>query len=178
MEIDTAKVLIKDIHLNVANSSQTHNFMVGPLVIVMTPNNSARLVYIGRDIIPEGTYDKVQFKIHKPGGNETPPDPEFMEGNQRFSLIVKGRYDGYHFVFKSDQSAVQMLTFPNSLIVTANSTNVTLKIQPYLWFYDGNNHYMNPFDPNNKSRIEKNIRDNIRGNFRVFRDDNGDGEPD
>ncbi|MCI0715361.1 MAG: hypothetical protein L0Y77_03445 [Chlorobi bacterium] len=178
LSIETVKVLMKDIQLNVANSSNTHNFKVGPVVIVQTPNNSSRLIYIGHEIIPEGTYDKIHFKIHKPGGNETPPDPEFAEGNSRYSIIVKGTYDNESFVYKYDKSAVQMLTFPNNLIVTSTLTNVTLNIRSFLWFYDENHSYMNPMNPNNKQKIDRNIKENIRGNFRVFQDNDGNGEPD
>jgi hypothetical protein len=37
---------------------------------------------------------------------------------------------------------------------------------------------MDPRNPSNKQKIDRNIKENIRGNFRVFQDSDGNGEPD
>jgi hypothetical protein len=71
-----------------------------------------------------------------------------------------------------------MISFPHPLIIAQTMTNVTLRVQPYKWFMDENHNYMNPMNPNNKHKIEKNIRENIKGNFRAFQDNDGNGEPD
>ena len=177
--LDTVKILLKDIKLNVANSSDSSNSKVGPYVLYLDLNQVGGANFIGSNLIPVGTYDKLSFEVHKLSDNELPPDPEFLDANGRYSVIAKGSYNGVRFIYKSDKSAKQKLTFPNSLVVIENSTNVTLRILPYLWFLnESTNEYMDPSDPNNNSEIEKNIKENIKANFKAFKDSDKNGQPD
>jgi hypothetical protein len=176
LTLDTVKILIIDIKLNVAQSMQERNFKVGPYVLDIV--SGASLLTIGTEYIPAGTYDKIKFKLHKLNPNEPVIDPEFVDGQGRYSVVVKGWYNGNHFVFKSDKTAHQMLHFPNSLIVTETSTNITLQITPYVWFQNSSGEYMDPRDPNNRNEIEHNFRDNVNQNFRAFEDDDMNGYPD
>ena len=175
--LDTVKILIKDIKLNVANNNQdSTNFKVGPYVLLLNLNSSVNI--ISTSYIPVGTYDKVRFMIHKLGDNETPPDPEFVDPNGRYSVIVKGRFSGIEFVYKSSKSAHQKLTFPNSLQVSASGkSNITLRIKPYIWFIE-NGVYLDPAEPNNRNNIDNNIKDNINNNFKIFIDNDRNGLPD
>jgi len=174
--LDTVKVLIKDIKLNVANSNQdSTNFKVGPYVLYLNLTSSVNI--ISTAYIPAGTYDKVRFMVHKLGDTETPPDPEFVDPNGRYSVVVKGRFSGIEFVYKSDKSAHQKLTFPNSLQVSEGKSNITLRIKPYIWFIK-NGVYLDPADPNNRNDIDNNIKDNINNNFKIFVDNDRNGLPD
>ncbi|MDQ3019078.1 MAG: hypothetical protein M3R36_00680 [Bacteroidota bacterium] len=174
--LDTVKVLIKDIKLNVAGGSDSTNFKVGPYVFYLNLNSSINTLTSA--LIPAGTYDKVKFEIHKLENNEVPPDPDFLDANGRYSVVVKGSFNGVPFIFKSDKSAHQKLNFPNSLIITAGGrSNITIKVSPYMWFYE-NNSFLDPNDPANRNNIENNIKDNINNNFKAFKDNNKDGIPD
>lgn len=176
--LDTVKLLLKDIKLNVSSSSDSTNFKTGPYVIYLDLMSSL-VTTVGSAYIPPGTYDKVQFEVHKLNTNEVVPDPEFNDGNNTYSVIAKGSYNGIRFVFKSDQSAKQKLNFPNSLIVTTTMSNITLSVQPYIWFIDTNTSlYLDPNDPNNHNTIDNNIKDNIKANFKAFKDDDKNGLPD
>lgn len=172
--LDTVKILVKDIKLN--NSGSEPNFKTGPFVLNL---NMAPILYsIGLQYIPPGTYDKVKFEVHKLANNEPVPDPDFEDGNGRYSVVVKGWFNGTHFVFKSDKSAHQMLSFPNNLVVSATAMqNITLYVTPYVWFLS-NGFYVNPGDPLNQTTIENNIKDNINNNFKIFVDNDKNGEPD
>jgi|WetSurSiteA1Bulk_404760.scaffolds.fasta_scaffold17841_2 hypothetical protein len=175
--LDTVKILLKDIKLNVANSSDSTNFKTGPYVLYLNLNSSVNI--IGSAYIPAGTYDKIQFEVHKLNDNETPPDPEFSDANGRYSVIAKGTYNGTYFKFKSDKSAKQKLNFPNALTVSENgNSNITLKVHPYSWFIDGNNGFMDPNAAGNQDKIDKNIKENIKANFKAFKDDDKNGIPD
>jgi hypothetical protein len=175
--LDTVKLLIKDIKLNVASSSQdSTNFKVGPYVLFLDLNSGVNL--IGSSYIPAGTYDKVRFMVHKLDDNEIPPDPEFLDPNGRYSVVVKGWFAGIYFVYKSDKSAHQKLTFPGSLQVsTTVKSNITLKVMPYLWFISGGV-YLDPAIKANWPIIDTNIKENINNNFKVFVDNDKNGKPD
>ncbi len=175
--LDTVKVLIKDIKLNVANNNQdSTNFKVGPFVLYLNMASSVNIISTG--FIPAGTYDKVRFMVHKLENSEPVPDPDFEDVNGRYSVVVKGRYSGISFVFKSDKSAHQKLTFPGNLQVSASGkSNITLHVKPYIWFIK-NGVYLDPADPLNTSDIDNNIKDNINNNFKIFVDNDRNGQPD
>lgn len=173
--LDTVKILIKDIKLNVANEDST-DFKVGPFVLFLNLTSSINTIGLG--IVPAGTYNKIKFEIHKLNDNETISDPDFTDANGRYSVIVKGSYFGNYFVYKSTKSAHQKLSFPNSLpISSATLSNVTLIVSPYIWFIK-NGIYLDPRDPANSNDIDNNIKDNIKNNFKAFKDNDRNGLPD
>jgi hypothetical protein len=175
--LDTVKVLIKDIKLNVANNNQDSiNFKVGPFVLFL--NLTSSINTISSAIIPAGNYEKVKFEIHKLNDNEEVPDPEFADVNGRYSVIVKGTYLGNYFIYKSTKSAHQILQFPSNLpIASTNLSNVTMIVKPYIWFIE-NGVYIDPRVPENSNDIDNNIKDNIKNNFKAFRDNDRNGLPD
>lgn len=177
LQLDTVKLLISDIKLNVSNNNQdSTNFKVGPYVLYL--NWAPILQVVTSTYIPPGTYDKVRFMVHKLNDNEPVPDPDFADVNGRYSVVVKGSFNDSAFVFKSDKSAHQKLTFPGSLVVSSTGySNITLQIDPYIWFYV-NGLFIDPRDPVNKVIIENNIKDNINANFKIFVDNDRNGQPD
>jgi hypothetical protein len=175
--LDTVKVLLKDIKLNVANNTHdSTNFKVGPYVLYLNMSSSVNVMSTA--YIPAGTYDKVAFKIHKLEDNEAIPDPDFFDANGRYSVVVKGRYSGVEFVFKSSKSAHQKLSFQGNLVVSiSGKSNITLQIKPYIWFIK-NGLYLDPTVPGNQNDIDNNIKDNINNNFKIFVDNDRNGIPD
>jgi hypothetical protein len=175
--IDTAKVLIKDIKLNVASTNEDSvNFKVGPYVLYLNLNSEVNI--ISTAYIPPGTYDKVRFQIHKLGDTEPVPDPDFADSAGRYSVVVKGTFNAIPFIYKSTKSAHQKLTFPGSLVVTVNGiSNITLKVMPNLWFIkDGL--ILDPMNESNRNDIDNNIKENINNNFKIFVDNDHNGIPD
>jgi hypothetical protein len=175
--LDTVKILIKEIKLNVANNNaDSTNFKTGPFVLFLNLTSSVNEISTG--FIPDGAYDKVKFEVHKLNNNESVPDPEFSDANGRYSVIVKGRYLGQYFVYRSGKSAHQTLNLPVSISVNSNSpTNITLMARPYIWFIK-NGAYLDPRDPSNSNDIDNNIKANINHNFKAFKDDDRNGLPD
>ena len=72
--------------------------------------------------IPAGVYDEIKFKLHQIEGSEIPPDPEFKDGDERYSVIVKGSYNSIPFVYKSKKSANQELEFEPPITILENTT--------------------------------------------------------
>lgn len=175
--LDTVKILIKDIKLNVANSNEdSTNFKVGPFVLFL--NLSSSINTISSAIIPAGVYQKVKFEVHKLNETEAVPDPEFADANGRYSVVVKGSYLGNYFVYKSTKSAHQILNFPSTIQLTSGYlSNITLVVKPYIWFIK-NGVYLDPREPANSNDIDNNIKDNINHNFKAFKDNDRNGLPD
>lgn len=173
--ITEAKCLIGEVELETEPSSSSIHLPVSPFVVNLNSINTAQL--IASVNIPQGSYNKIKFQIHKPEDNETPPDPEFKtgnSGNQRFSVIIKGTYNGNSFIYKSRKSVNLVFSLNNLLTVGQNSRNLTVLTNPSQWFINNGS----IIDPRNSS-FENMIDDNIKNSFkRVFRDDNRDGRPD
>lgn len=170
------KMLAKHIKLTLVNSRDDEKELkIGPVVLyIVTPVTS-----IVTETIPVGLYEKVQFHIHKPRGNEVPPDHEFVDSEGRWSVIVKGTFNDMPFAYKSAVNAVQKIRIPEPVAVAVDqTTNVTIKVSPWMWFTDESGQLMDPTDPANRHEIDHNIKENIKEGFRAFRDDNKDGEPD
>src|SRR4030095_3317277 len=61
LAIQSVKILIKDIKLNVSSSQDTVNFKVGPYVLYLDLSTNVNVISVG--FIPAGTYDKVRFMV-------------------------------------------------------------------------------------------------------------------
>lgn len=175
MTLDTVKLLIKHIVLMPTGSMVFPDFKTGPYVIVL--GSTPVPVIVGN--LTTGSYDRIKFEIHKPDANEVLPDPDFRDGpqgNDRYSLIIIGRYQGSRFVFKSRSTINQTLTLDTPLLIDESTVdaNVTLQTDLTTWFNGGNGE-LDPTDtqPSNVAAIEKSIRDS----FKAFRDDDRNGLP-
>ncbi len=173
--ITEAKALITEVELETEPSGQSHHVRISPFVIYF--NMSGTLISVTTGNLPSGTYNKIQFKIHKPEDTEVIPDPEFRtgsSGNQRFSFIVKGTYNGSSFVYRSKKSANLVINFNSLINLQSGAKNITVLVNPTLWFKNGNI----VIDPNN-SQNENTIDDNLKNSFRkAFKDDDKNGRPD
>jgi len=186
--LNEVKILLRDIKLEhedgedfesdseSESDDQEENIKVGPFVVNL--NVGGVTTDFAVNGIPAGTYDEIKFKIHKLEASETPPDPEFKEGNdssQRYSVIVKGTYNSIPFVYKSRKSAHQELEFNPPIIIEAGTAvSLTITVDPNSWFYkDGL-----LLDPSNSSN-ENDIDNNIEKSFKkAFEDNDDDGEED
>lgn len=173
--ISEAKALITEVELETEPSSVSQEIHISPVVIYF--NTGGTLVSVTAANLPAGTWNKIKFKIHKPEDTEPIPDPEFREGtsgNQRYSFIIKGVYNGNPFVYKSRKSADIVINLPTPVTTGSTSRNLTVLVNPSLWFNNGGV----VLDPTNSSNDDM-IDDNLKNSFRrAFKDDNSDGQPD
>jgi hypothetical protein len=174
--IESAKVLLKHIRFHSALSRDTADVLTGSYALNLNLAGDLSTVWAGP--IPAGSYDRVRFRLHKPEDFERIPDPEFREGpagHQRYSVIVKGTFNGRHFLYRSRQNADRDISLPAPIVVVDDRlVNVTLALDPYAWFADGTD-YRDPSDSRNEAAID----DAIRSSFsRCFRDNDRNGIPD
>ncbi len=193
IELDTVKILIRDVKLeNESDSSdyESHSGMdkitgdnyrsedvkVGPFVVLLNLNGITTDFAVNN--IPAGSYNEIKFKIHQIQASEVPPDPEFKDGNDeahRYSVIVRGKYNSVPFVYKSRKPAYQKIKLDSLLQVQDNSiTNLTITVDPNSWFMNGQTE-LDPTDSTNAYIIDNNISRSFRS---AFEDDNHDGQCD
>jgi hypothetical protein len=187
VQLTEVKILLKDIKLGKESDSKSggengdddsnyENVKEGPFVVSLNLTGTTTDFAVSN--LPAGIYDKLKFEIHKPGGSEVPPDPDFKDGDDnslRYSVVVKGTIDGNSFVYKSKKSAHQHIRFEPPLEVIDNTnTNLTITVDPNTWFYE-DGMFLDPNDPANENDIDNNIKDSFN---RCFKDNDHDGDDD
>lgn len=176
VQIDTAKILLRTIQFHNEGDSDSLDFKTESFVLDLDLSGGLNTVAVQE--IPEGSYNKVSFRIHKPEEFEDVGDPDFYEGDsgsERFSVVVKGMYGGQPFTFKSRRTAKQRINIQPALMITDTTTavNVTLSVDVHSWFVDPDDGaLLNPTDEGDESAID----DAIKESFRAYRDDDKDGD--
>jgi len=176
IELDTIKILIRDIKIKSKSGTDSSSIKVGPFVVKLNLTGNTTDFAIGS--IPANSYDRIKFEIHKIEASETLSDPEFREGTDeslRYSVIVKGKYNTVPFVYKSRKSAKQDLKLETPVTVEGNGVaNLTIIVDPFTWFTNSTN-TLDPTDPANESVIDNNIKESFK---KAFKDNNHDGNED
>jgi len=176
LQLNVVKALIRNLKFKSASSNGSSDIKLGPFVIHLNPNGINNEVMISN--IPPGSYDRIRFEIHKVEDSETPPDPDFKDGesgSDRYSVIIKGSFNGNTFIYKSRRSTYQDIELQTPITIEdGKSVNLTITVNPYSWFFDEGG-YLDPSDPSNESEIEMSIEHSFKD---AFQDNNKDGSPD
>lgn len=176
LQLDTIKILMKDIKLKNQSGNGEMNVKTEPIVVHISLSNMTTDFAVS-NILP-GSYDRIRFSVHKPEYSEIPPDPEFKESadsNKRYSVIVKGLYNSIPFIYKSKKSAHQDIRLEEPVFIEDNTeANLTITVDPVEWFYK-NDILLNPNDAANENDIDNNIAYAFK---KCFRDDDHDGKTD
>jgi len=184
IQLTEVKILLRDIKLEKEsdgesegeegnNETECEDVKVGPFVVKLNLDGITTDFVVNN--IPVGIYDELKFEVHKLESSETPPDPDFKDSTDRYSVVVRGNYNSVPFVYKSRKSAHQEIEFENLLVIEDNtSTNLTITVDPNSWFYkDGA--LLDPNDPANENDIDNNIEHSFK---KAFEDDDHNGEGD
>lgn len=181
--ITEAKMLVRRIEFKsdleddgVADDSL--DFQTDPLVVELNLNGSINEVAVSD--IQTGSYDEIEFDVHKPEDNETPPDPDFKigdSGDERFSVIIRGTFNGQNFVYRSNENMEQELELNTPLVISEDTENlnVTLTVDLSQWFVDENGNELDPTNPDNENAIDESIERSFEN---IFEDNDRDGEDD
>lgn len=174
VQLDTVKILLKTIQFHSETEGDSMDFKSASQILNLDLSGDVNTLATAD--IPMGSYDKVSFRIHKPEDDEDPGDSDFKEGNsgsERFSVVVKGTYDGSAFTFKSRKSTKQRVDIDPPLVIDEDGleVNVTLTVDVDSWFMDEDGNPLNPLEEDDEDEID----DAIRRSFRGFRDDDRRG---
>ncbi len=175
-QLQEVKLLLRNIKIKNQADDNEMQVKTGPLVVDL--DLTGKLTQFSESEIPPGAYDRVRFEIHKIEDAETPPDPEFKEGSEssmRYSVIVKGTIDGEEFRYRFRQSANQDIKLDEDILVNeGEAANLTIMVDPYSWFYEGDV-LLNPNDQANENQIENKMQNAFK---RAYKDNDHDGNSD
>ena len=132
--------------------------------------------------VPAGTFDALEFQIHKPSSDGDAADQDFLKAHPDFagiSIRVKGTFNGADFTYTSDLSVGQELKFDPPVVVTAGTpASVTIKLDLDGWFRSGGATLVDPATAAKGAENENLVRENIIRSFHAFQDNNEDGRDD
>jgi hypothetical protein len=150
----------------------------GPLLFDV-PLATAGAMHTVSVSLDAGTYDEVQFQIHKPEGSA---DQAFLDANPDFagvSIRVEGTWNGTPFTFTSGLEQELELPLSPPLVLAENgAADVTIFVDVTNWFADGAGGLLDPSSANDGQPNQSLVRENIQRSFRAFEDANEDGKDD
>lgn len=150
---------------------------LGPLLVDL-PLGGVTKRQLEVPIMP-GTYDKVEFEIHKPDDGDA-RDVTFLGTNPGFrgvSIRARGTFNGAPFEYLSDLSAGQKVVLSPPLVVADGGlTQLTLTIDVRGWFLDAAHaHLVNPATALIGQPNELLVKGNIQLSIGAEGDDDRDG---
>ena len=162
---------------NAPSSESCQRFSVGPLLLEVPVVVS--ITPVMTIDVPPGTYDEVEFDIHKPEDDD-PSDNAFLQAHPDFedvSIRVEGTFNGWPFVFLQDMGETAEADLVPPLVVSSDNpmtTNLTLTLDVASWFVSGDR-LISPRTANKGEDNENLVRDNIRASIEAFEDRDSDG---
>jgi hypothetical protein len=152
---------------------------VGPILLDLPLGGSGGAARSFSVPVAAGTYDEVEFGIHKPSHDD---DAAFVQANPDFngvSVKVSGTYNGAPFVYTSDLEAEEEIELSPPLVTADGTpTDLTLFVDLDHWFRSGAGLLLDPLTANAGGANESIVESNIRATLHAFEDENEDGADD
>jgi hypothetical protein len=126
-----------------------------------------------------GTYDKVEFEIHKPSSSD---DAGFVQANPGIdgaSVRVSGTYNGADFTYTGNFDAEEEFELNPPLVASeAAASDLTLFVSLDHWFRDPAGTLVDPGSANPGQPNQSLVEQNIKSSLDAFEDDDHDGSSD
>jgi hypothetical protein len=159
-------------------SDDCEELEIGPVLVDVPLGTPGAARSFSVQIAP-GSYDKVEFEIHKPSSSD---DAGFIQANPAFngtSVLVTGTYNGAAFEYASDLNG--KMEFDLNPALVANETaasDLTLFLDLDKWFRDSTGGLVDPATANQGGANEVLVEQNIQSALDAFEDDDHDGRDD
>jgi hypothetical protein len=132
--------------------------------------------------VAAGTYDKLEFEIHKPEDDGDADDAAFLAAHpdfRRTSIRVTGTYNGAPFTYTTDLGEEQERALvPPLSLSTAAASDLTLFVDLDTWFRTSSGTLVDPASANEGGANESLVENNIENSIDAFEDDDHDGHDD
>jgi hypothetical protein len=164
----------------VEGNGDCEEFETGPTLVALPLGSTAIAQQVAINA-PAGTYDALEFEIHKPSSGG---DAAFVAAHPDFaniSIRVTGTYSQAgtrsDFVFTSDvDQSEEMNLVPPLVVQDGQAANVTLRVDIGGWFLNAaKSALVDPASANPGQPNQSVVANNIQNSFKAFEDDNRDG---
>jgi len=190
LEITGVKIVLREIELELVEVDECDDvepepegceeFETGPLLVDLPVDGSTSTnIAI---MIPPGTYDEIEFEIHKVSSDDD-EDADFLLENPTMegkSIVVVGFYNGVGFTYETDLNEDQEFDLVPNLVIEQDgvATNVTIRFDLSTWFVDGSGNLFDPATALKGGPNEELAEDNIENSIEAFEDEDEDGHED
>jgi hypothetical protein len=151
---------------------------IGPLLVDL-PLGTTGAARALSATVPAGTYDEVEFEIHKP---ESSDDADFLAANPGFegvSIRAEGSYNGSPFVYLSRLNVEMEFDLVPPLVVgESGAADLTLFVDLATWFRGTDGNLLSPESGNVGGENEGVVNENVKGSLEAFEDEDHDGSDD
>ena len=180
MSVDSlteVKLLVEELELESA-SEDSLDFEAEGLV-VNVPLDGSELELSSRQL-SNGVYDEFSMEIENDDDGQQVDDPDFYEGEEEYSIVVRGVYNGEDFTYRVDEDFEIELDLNPVIEITdnTNSAAVAINFDPTGWFVDSSGNPLDPNDPNNDEIIEENIENSFEAEGEEDEEDDDDDDDD
>jgi len=165
MRINSFRALISSIKLN--DSVEDENKKLGPFLVGYTIKDGG--YEVTEMSLPEGSYQKIKFELHKFPGNDWKPyegDATFGDfaNEKKNTILASGTYyikgEAYPFEFETDQTENLSLSFSNPIELKSGTIEeIVLELTASNLFMNGDD--ILPPTAEYQKEIEKNIHHSI-----------------
>lgn len=193
VDISRVAMVLREVELELQNDNSCDNalpeaddlcekFEVGPILLELPVDGGVNQV-VAISGVPAGTYDEVEFNIHRSSRGSVEDDP-FILANPDFedvSIRVEGTFNGAGFVYTTDVMDNQRLGLVPALVIadgSATATNVTLKTDLSTWFQAADGSLLDPATANEGGPNESWVDNQIKASIDAFEDRDRDGVED
>ena len=163
-----------------ASADDCEELEFGPVLLDLPLGGGAAQAFTVE--VASGTYDELEFEIHKPEDDGDGDDAAFLAAHPDFrdvSIRVTGSYNGTPFTYTTDLSEEQeQALVPPLSLETATATDLTLFVDIDNWFRTRAGTLLDPASANEGGANESLVEDNIEASVDVFEDDDRDGDDD
>ena len=168
IELSRVRASIRSLRVERKDSKTDVEMSAGPLLLDVKGDALAgSLLHLVQAGVPAGTYDELKLQVHR---LTVAPSADFDDLIHRgASLLLEGTIDGQPFTFSSALEAE--LEHAGEFELGATATNITINLDPSVWFSAADGSRLDPRAEANRAAIE----DNIRRSFTAFEDDDKDG---
>ena len=150
-------------------------------IIVNLPLDGKPFTITQQEVRP-GLYEEFEMEVERPGDGVEVSDDDFSDDTGRYSIAVRGTFNGEEFFFRSKRDfELEMDLNPPLEIVEGEEFSLTLGVDLSKWFYDsGSDDYLDPSDEANIDKINSSIAKSFKmmDDYSDFNDDEDDDDDD
>jgi hypothetical protein len=176
--LTSVKMLVEELELESVEDDST-DFEVENQVVNLPLDGSP--YQLSAENIAPGMYDEFEMEIEGLDDDDNVNDPDFTEGSDETSIVIRGTYNGEDFTYKSEEDFEFEFEFNPPIQIDENTNNVEINLMINIdtWFVDGSGNELDPTDPNHREQIEENIENSFEADKdEDDDDDDGDDEED
>lgn len=158
--LTSVKMLVEELELESVEDDST-DFEIENQVVELPLDGSS--YQLSAENIASGMYDEFEMEVEGIDDDDNVNDPDFTEGSDETSIVIKGTYNSQDFTFKSEEDFEFEFEFNPPIQIDENtkSVDINLMINIDTWFVDGSGNELDPTDPNNREQIEENIKNSF-----------------